>query len=56
MYLIKKGNKYVALAGSKNSYTTSIRRARRFPTREAADADCCPGNERVVSVAYEMTH
>ncbi len=44
---------YVAIAGSKNSYTTSLERARKFPTREAAQADCC-GNEYPVSIAELM--
>lgn len=41
--------KYVAPAGSKNSYTTDILAARRFPSRDAALADCC-GNEVPVNL------
>ena len=42
-----KGYKYVSPAGSRSSYTNKLQEARRFPTREAADRECC-GNERVV--------
>lgn len=38
--------KYVAPPGLKSSYTTNILKAQTFPTREAAEADCC-GDERV---------
>lgn len=36
---------YVAPAGSKKSYARTKRGARRFPSYEAAKAECC-GNER----------
>jgi hypothetical protein len=38
--------KYVAPLGLKSSYTQFIHKARTFPTRQAAEADCC-GDERV---------
>lgn len=38
---------YVAPPGSRKSYTTDLRKARRFPTLTAAEADVC-GNERPV--------
>ena len=41
--------KYVAMPGSKHSYTTRLEFARTFSTREAAQADCC-GNERAVPI------
>lgn len=40
---------YVAPAGSNKSYTPMVSRARRYTTREAAQADCC-GNERPVQI------
>lgn len=54
MYLVKRNDGfYVAEAGSQSSYTKSIKRARRFPSREAAQRDCC-GNEHVVSIYDEL--
>lgn len=53
MYVIKRtdqGGGYVAQSGSKSSYTTSLELARKFPTREAAEAERCPGNEVVLDV------
>lgn len=49
-YVIKRtdqGGGYVAPAGSKKSYTRDIMNARRFDTKEEAEADRCEGNERV---------
>jgi hypothetical protein len=37
---------YVAPAGGATSYTRRIEAARKWPTREAADRECC-GDERV---------
>jgi hypothetical protein len=42
--------KYVAHPGSASSYTRDILNARRFRTREEAQAECC-GNEYVVALA-----
>ena len=52
MYVLKRNEdgKYVAPAGSKNSYTTKLEQARTFPTREAALADAC-GNETVYAIS-----
>jgi len=53
MYVIERtdqGGGYVAQPGSRSSYTTDIRRARKWPTREAAERERCLGNEVVVSV------
>ena len=50
-YLIKRtdqGGGYVAKPGSKNSYTKNPSSARRYPTKEAAEADRCRGNEVIV--------
>lgn len=41
---------YVAPAGSVRSFTPFISRARRFTTREQAEAECCPDNERIISL------
>lgn len=52
-YVIMKGNLFVAPAGSHKSYTSNIRKARRFSSREAAQADAC-GNERVVPLEQAL--
>ena len=41
--------RYVAYPGSESSYTRDILKARRFATREQAQADAC-GNERVIDL------
>lgn len=52
-YVIKCGRKYVAMPGSKHSYTTSLRNARKFSSREEAQGNAC-GNERVVAAEDEI--
>jgi hypothetical protein len=51
-YLIKRdsadGGGFVAKPGSRGSYTRDIAQARKYETREAADADRCPENEWLV--------
>jgi len=49
MYVIRRTSdgKFVAIPGSKNSYTTSIRKARVFTTRESAENSRCVENEYV---------
>lgn len=42
---IDQGGGYVAPPGSPKSYTRSKAAARRYPTREAAEADRCVENE-----------
>jgi len=49
-FVIRKGHYYVALAGSLHSYTTKLRHARIYNSREAADADRCPDNETIEGV------
>lgn len=52
-FVIKRtdqGGGFVAQPGSEQSYTHSIRLAKKYPTREAAEADRCPDNEAVVDV------
>ena len=49
-FVIVCNGRYVAPSGSEHSYTTDISKARRYPTREAAERDRCPENERVASV------
>ena len=51
MYVIKKGNLYVAKPGHKNSYTNRIEHAAIYHTKEAAQADMCVENEIVVYIA-----
>ena len=53
MYVIKKGQYFVSLPGSKNSYTTDIRRAQIFSTREDAEKQKC-GNETICTVASQL--
>lgn len=50
MYVIKNAGRYVGTAPrSKSSYTTKMEYARKYPTREAAQAEAC-GNETVLHV------
>ncbi len=52
-YVIKRTDQaggYVACSGARFSYTKKLERAQIYLTREAADADRCPGNEIVLSV------
>jgi hypothetical protein len=53
MYVIVKGNKYVAQPGSNHSYTTKLDRAERFRTEEEARKHKC-GNESVIDLYGEM--
>ena len=51
MFIIRRQDQrggYVAEPGSAKSYTRDRAKARRFPTREAAQAEAC-GNEVVIS-------
>ena len=42
---------YVARPAQAGSYTSALRHAHVYPSREAAAADCCTGNESVVALA-----
>lgn len=55
-YVLKRSSDgaYVAPSGSPSSYTRALPHARIYPTREAADADRCPGNETIYAVAEEL--
>jgi hypothetical protein len=51
MWVIKKVNGgYVAKAGSEKAYTPSLEKARKFPSKAAAEADACVENEVVLPV------
>jgi len=53
MYVIKRtdqGGGYVTPPGSAKSYTRDATYARTYPTRDAAEADRCKGNEIVVAI------
>lgn len=51
LYVLKKiGGLYVTKAGSKNSYTTSFEKARKFSTKEEAENNRCIENENIVEV------
>jgi len=60
MFVLKRTGKshrhgqYVAKPGSKNSYTKYLQHARVFRTREEAERDRCPENERIVEVQDEF--
>jgi hypothetical protein len=41
---------FFAGSGRKNTWVPRAADAHHFPTREAADAERCPDNERVVAV------
>ena len=52
MFVIRntETGRYVTPPGSRGSYTTALQHARTWSTREAAERERCPGNERVLSV------
>ena len=57
MYVLKKTGKnwgYVAMPGSNKSYTRSIIKARKFPTREAAEIERCIESEIIVPTSEIM--
>lgn len=59
MYIIERtdqGGGYVAQPGSRGSYTRNIEKARKYPTREAAEADRCEGNEVVIDLFVKIFH
>ena len=47
MWILKKGSLYVTSNANitKSSYTNNLAYAKRYPTREDAVNDSCPGNE-----------
>ena len=54
MYVIQASHgRYVAPKGTYLAYVRDLAEARKYPTREAAERDCCVGNERVISL-YEL--
>lgn len=53
LYILQRtdqGGGYVALPGSRASYTHRLEEARTWNTREEANRERCPGNEVVRSV------
>ena len=54
MYVIKKGNLYVAISGHKNSYTSKLKYAAIYRTEQAAQANRCVENESVVRISAYM--
>jgi hypothetical protein len=51
MYVIQRtdqGGGYVAQSGSAHSYVKDSKDARKFSTKEEAESERCPQNERVV--------
>ncbi|KKL64040.1 hypothetical protein LCGC14_2169100 [marine sediment metagenome] len=51
LYVLKKiDGLYVAKSGSKNSYTTSFTKARKFSTKEEAENNRCIENENIVKI------
>lgn len=53
MYVIKKDFFYVAKPGSKKSYTSNIKNAQKFSSREAAEGSKC-NNEYVIYILDEI--
>lgn len=52
MYVIQRTDgAFVAPSGSRGSYVWALQDARVWPTKEAAEPELCPGNERIVAVA-----
>ena len=56
MYVIERTDQkrgYVATEGSEHSYVHDARHAKKFATREDAEKDRCPENERIVRLSNE---
>ena len=50
MYVIQRNDgAFVSKSGSASSYTNKLQDARTWETRESAERELCPGNERIVS-------
>ena len=45
---------YVAVEGSRHSYTPNLRNAKRFPTKDSAEANAC-GNESAHTVESQLS-
>lgn len=57
MYVIQRTDgKFVARPGAAHSYTNKLQHAQTFQTREAAERDRCPGNERVLRLENAMSN
>lgn len=55
--LIHNGTgKYVSRPGSEHSYTNKLQNAATYPTRDAAEANRCPGSEHIVSLDQLFPH
>lgn len=55
LYVIQRSDGvWVTRPGSKGSYTRFLQHARVFRTREEAERERCPGNERVIAVGEIM--
>lgn len=56
MYVLQRttDGAFVAPPGSPKAYVKSLQNARTFPTREAAERERCPENERIVRVEDAM--
>jgi len=48
------GGRYVARPGSHGAYTRLLQHARTFRTREEAERERCPENERIVDLRYAL--
>ena len=52
--IMREDGAYVAPPGQESSYTRNLQCAWTFSTREGANAETCPANERVVAVSEIM--
>lgn len=52
--IVREDGKYVAPGGQESSYVTNLKDAQTYMTREEAQRNCCPENERVSTVSAEM--
>ena len=56
-YLLKRTDRcggFVAKSGRPSSYTNNLRNARKFDTREEAEANRCVGNEIVLDLEHVL--
>ena len=53
MYVIKKGNLYVAKPGRSNAYTNRLKNAQKYANKEDAERNKCD-NEHIANVSDEI--
>lgn len=52
--IVRADGAFVSRPGSRRSYTDKLQDAQVFPTKESAQANCCPENEQAKSIEEIM--